>query len=164
MSESVSLLPGDGISLRAAKEDDEEFLSRVYASTRETELMLTNWSDEQKAEFCRMQFHAQSTDYRGNYPNAQYSVIEQGGAPVGRLIVDRRAQIIHITDIALLSEARGRGIGTKLLRELMEEASAAGKALSIHVEKFNPALRLYVRLGFRPIEDKGIYLLMEWRA
>ena len=45
----------------------------------------------------------------------------------------------------------------------MAEAAAVGKALTIHVERFNPALRLYERLGFRTIEDKGVYQLMEWR-
>lgn len=144
--------------------EDEDFLCQVYASTREEELRLTNWTDAQKAAFCRMQFRAQSTDYRANYPDAQNSIIERDGVPVGRLIVDRRAEQIRITDIAILPEARGQGIGTKFLRELMAEAAGVGKPLSIHVEKFNPALRLYERLGFRPCEDKGVYLLMEWKA
>jgi hypothetical protein len=30
------------------------------------------------------------------------------------------------------------------------------------VERFIPALRLYERLGFREIEDKGVYLFLEW--
>jgi hypothetical protein len=39
----------------------------------------------------------------------------------------------------------------------------AGRLLRIHVERFNPALRLYERLGFRQIDDRGVYLFMEWR-
>jgi ribosomal protein S18 acetylase RimI-like enzyme len=50
------------------------------------------------------------------------------------------------------------------MRDLMDEAGSAGKALSIHVEKFNPALRLYRRLGFQTIEDKGVYDRMRWTA
>jgi microcystin-dependent protein len=65
--------------------------------------------------------------------------------------------------IALLPEHRRAGIGTKLLRTLQNEARTAGKTLTIHVEKFNPALRLYQRLGFRQIEDKGVYLFLEWK-
>ena len=49
-------------------------------------------------------------------------------------------------------------------QEERKKMGAAGKALSIHVEKFNPALRLYERLGFSVKEDKGVYLLMEWRG
>jgi ribosomal protein S18 acetylase RimI-like enzyme len=67
-------------------------------------------------------------------------------------------------DITLLPEHRSQGIGTQLLRELQNEAAAAGKSLSIHVETFNPALHLYERLGFKVIEDKGLHLLMAWQA
>ena len=38
----------------------------------------------------------------------------------------------------------------------------AGGLLRIRVERFNPALRLYERLGFRQIDDRGVYLFMEW--
>jgi ribosomal protein S18 acetylase RimI-like enzyme len=66
------------------------------------------------------------------------------------------------SDIALLPEYCNRGIGTTLLRT--SEAATAGKPLRIHVERFNPALRLYERLGFTPIAGRGVYLFMEWRA
>ena len=51
-----------------------------------------------------------------------------------------------------------------MLRTLQAEAAASQKPLRIHVERFNPALRLYERLGFRQIEDKGVYLFLEWLA
>ena len=114
--------------------------------------------------FCRMQFVAQTADYRANYPGASFQIIERNGVAAGRLLVLRSEEAIHVIDIALLPEHRGARIGTKLLRELQEEAKAAGKKMSIHVERFNPALRLYERLGFKQVEEKGVYLLMEWRG
>ena len=42
-----------------------------------------------------------------------------------------------------------------------ERFAAAGKPLRIHVERFNPALRLCERLGFREVEDRGVYLFLE---
>ena len=48
-----------------------------------------------------------------------------------------------------------------LLRELMAEADAAGKRLSVHVERQNRALALYERLGFRPAGEHGVHLRME---
>jgi ribosomal protein S18 acetylase RimI-like enzyme len=143
--------------------EDVSFSEQVYASTRAEELARTDWNDAQKAAFCHQQFTAQDAHYRQHYPGAQFSIIERGGVPAGRLYVARWEKEIRIMDIALLPEHRGAGIGTRVLRELQDEARAAGKALSIHVEKFNPALRLYERLGFRPKEDKNVYLLMEWR-
>jgi hypothetical protein len=52
---------------------------------------------------------------------------------------------------------------TALLRDLQNAAAVAAKPFTIHVEQFSPALRLYTHLGFQPIEDRGVYLLMEWR-
>ena len=114
--------------------------------------------------FCRMQFAAQSADYQRNYPDASFQVIERNGVAAGRLLVLRSDEKIHVIDIALLPEHRGAGIGTKLLRELQEEAKAAGKPLTIHVERFNPALRLYQRLGFHMVEEQEVYFLMQWHA
>jgi ribosomal protein S18 acetylase RimI-like enzyme len=153
----------DSPRLRAATPEDEQFLHAVYAGTRAEELARVPWSEEQKRAFTNMQFAAQDADYRQHYPTAQYSIIEVQGVPAGRLYVDRCQKEIRIIDIALLPEHRRGGIGTKLLRELQDEARAAGKTLTIHVEKFNPALNLYRRLGFQQIEDKGVYLFLEWK-
>jgi GNAT superfamily N-acetyltransferase len=153
----------DSPRLRAATPEDEPFLRAVYASTRAEELAQVPWSNEQKRAFTDMQFAAQDIDYRKNYPTAQFSIVEVHGIPVGRLYVDRCKKEIRIIDIALLPEHRRARIGTTLLKELQNEARLAGKALTIHVERFNPALNLYHRLGFRPIEDKGVYLFLEWK-
>jgi ribosomal protein S18 acetylase RimI-like enzyme len=153
----------DSPRLRAATPEDEQFLHAVYAGTRAEELARVPWSEEQKRAFTNMQFAAQDADYRQHYPTAQYSIIEVQGVPAGRLYVDRCQKEIRIIDIALLPEHRRGGIGTKLLRELQDEARTAGKTLTIHVEKFNPALNLYRRLGFQQIEDKGVYLFLEWK-
>ena len=150
------------ISLRAITPEDDVFLARVYASSRAEELAITGWSEELKAEFCRRQFDAQSAYYAANYPEASFQIIERDGWPVGRLYVARWEKEIRIVDVTLLPEFRGSGIGTKLLRDLQDEARAAGKSLTIHVERFNRALTLYERLGFKEVEDKGVYLLMQW--
>lgn len=154
--------------LRPITEADDDFLFRLYASTREDELAATDWSDEQKAEFLRMQFDAQHRHYQEHYDGARFDVVLEDGEPVGRLYVDRSPERfpdeIRLVDIAFLPEHRGRGLGSQLLGELIEEARGAAKRLTIHVEIYNPAMRLYERLGFRPISQYGMYHLMEWRA
>lgn len=156
-------MSSSGIALRPATDEDYGFLARVYASTREEELAFTNWSIEEKTLFCQSQFDAQTAHYQLHYPGAEYQVVLHDGVPAGRLSAVRWPGEIRIMDIALLPEFRRRGIGTSLLQDLMAEAGEAGKTLSIHVERFNPALNLYVRLGFELAEDKGVYLLMERR-
>jgi ribosomal protein S18 acetylase RimI-like enzyme len=151
----------ESITLRPITVDDEAFLYQVYASTRQEEMALVPWNEAQKAAFLSMQFRAQRQDYQTNYPDAAFQVILRDGVPAGRLYVDRREREIAVIDISLLPEHRGAGIGSRLLRELLAEASRLGQPVTIHVEKFNPALRLYQRLGFSPIADTGIYLQME---
>jgi len=151
------------ISRRPAEPGDRPFLLEVYASTREDELRLVNWGDDQKRAFCEMQFEAQDRDYHLNYPDASFEVVLVDGVAAGRLYVGRWPSEIRVIDIALLPSFRGRGIGSRMLRELQAEAAAASAPLRIHVERFNPALRLYARLGFVLIEEQGVYLFLEWR-
>ena len=150
------------VTLRPVTPDDEAFLYRVYASTRADEMAIVPWTDEQKEAFVRMQFRAQSVFYAEHFGGADFLVIERDGTAVGRLYLDRGEDDLRIIDIALLPEARGMGLGTHLLREILAEGERTGKPVSIHVEHFNPALHLYQRLGFAHVADHGIYYLMQW--
>lgn len=150
------------LSLRPVEASDRDLLCAVYGSTREDELRMTDWPEEQKAQFVRMQFEAQDAYYREHYPGSQWSVILAGGEPAGRLYVHRRTSEIRLMDITLLPAFRGRGLGSRLLDDLLAEAAREGKSLSIHVEIYNPAYRLYRRLGFEKVEDRGVYHLLRW--
>lgn len=150
------------IHLRSADHGDLAFLQRVYASTRQDELALTGWSPEQKEAFLAAQFQAQHAHYHRHYPHGRFDVIEVDGEPAGRLYVDRTQREIRIIDIALLPAWRAHGLGSRLLREILEEAGAVAVPVTIHVEQMNPALRLYLRLGFEPVADKGVHWLMRW--
>jgi ribosomal protein S18 acetylase RimI-like enzyme len=125
------------------------------------ELAVVPWDDAQKDAFLRMQFDAQDAWWHENYAEASFDVILVDGEPAGRLYVHRGPSEIRIVDVALLPEHRGNGIGTRLLEDLVAEGDAAGKSVTIHVERMNPALRLYERLGFSVAEDKGVYLFLE---
>ena len=149
------------VTLRSVEPEDYPLLRAVYASTRDDELALVPWDDAQREEFLRQQFDAQDAYYRENYDNTRFDVIEVDGRPVGRLYIARWEDEIRIVDIALLPELRGFGVGTELLRDLLDEAAAAGKRLTIHVEKLNRARALYERLGFTEAADRGVYVLME---
>ena len=63
--------------------------------------------------------------------------------------------------IALLPEYRGQGIGTDLLKHLLEEVRRVYPALSLSVSPDNPAVRLYNRLGFEVINRQATSLTMK---
>jgi GNAT superfamily N-acetyltransferase len=150
------------ISLRPALPGDEEFLFSVYASTRREEMDLVDWNPAQKEAFLRMQFRAQSHAYIENYPGAEFQLIQLDGQPVGRLYVYRTQNEIQVMDISLLPQYRGRGIGSRLLHEILEEGAKSNRPVTIYVKRFNTALHLYARLGFRQVSDDGVYLFMKW--
>ena len=151
-NEKVDLL------LREATPEDESFLFEVYATTRIEELQGTGWTDEQKLAFIRSQFLARERCY----PRVDDRVILLNGRPIGRMMVDRTEETILLRDIALLTEFRNTGIGSRLLQDLMKEATSAGKPIQLHVVASSPAVRLYERLGFCRTGEEAAYLEMKW--
>ena len=149
------------VTLRPVAPEDYDFLVAIYGSTRADELALVPWTDEQRQAFVRAQFNAQQEHYAKNYPGARHDVIVANGREVGRLYVARLDQEIRIIDITLLPAERNVGIGSYLIKQLLDEASHSGKMTRIYVEEFNPSLRLFERLGFSPSEQHGIHLLMQ---
>lgn len=146
--------------MRDATPDDEAFLFEVYASTRIEELEGFGWDDNQKQAFIRMQFVARER----SQPRVDNKIILLNGRAVGRILVDRTDTPMVLRDIALLTEYRNAGIGSRLIKELMTEAASAGKPIQLHVVASSPAVRLYERLGFRSTGDQAgaAYLEMKW--
>jgi ribosomal protein S18 acetylase RimI-like enzyme len=151
------------ITLRPVREEDDDFLLSVYASTRADELARVPWTQEQKEAFLRMQFAAQKRHYAAEYPHAGHDIILVEGVPAGRVYVDRSGDELHILDITVLPQYRNRGTGSWFLRQVLDEAATAGKPVIIYVESFNPSLRLFERLGFRKARENGFQLLMKWQ-
>ena len=88
------------VKFRPATPEDENFLYRVYASTREDELAPLDWDDKQMQTFLKMQFAAQHKFYLEQFPQAEFQVILLGREPIGRLYIDRRDDEIRLIDPA----------------------------------------------------------------
>lgn len=149
------------VALRPITEDDLHFLFQLYASTRAGEKELVGWEDEPWEVFMRMQFNLQHSQYMQNYEHPSFDIVMLGATQVGRLYVNRGANEIRIVDITLSPEYRGRGIGADLLSSILLEGDDRGVPVTLHVERNNPALALYQRLGFRVEGDRGVSLFME---
>ena len=150
------------VALRLAAEADYDFMRRLYASTREEEMQHFPFDEAQKAAFLDAQFAAQFEHYTIHYPTCERNIVLEDGVPVGRLWIDEWRDQIRLVDIALMPEWRGSGVGSILLHQVLDRGVKAGKPVTIHVEAYNPALRLYQRLGFEKVDTNGVYLLMRW--
>ena len=160
----MSRIDRQNVTYRLVQDDDRPFLAALYFSTRVDEMALVPWSPEQKAQFLMMQFEAQTVHYAEQYDPSGFFIIEHDGKPIGRLYRERQDDDIHLIDISLAPEIRGAGLGTILLQEILDEAADQGLTVSIYVEHFNPAKRLYHRLGFKEIGENGVYHLMKREA
>lgn len=149
------------ITFRNIEANDLPFLKKVYRSTREEELNLTDWPESQKDQFISQQFSAQHDYYQQVYHDATFQVVLYDQVPAGRLYVWESEHQIRIVDIALLPESRNKGIGGFILNQLIAKSEKSSKILSIHVECYNPALSLYKRLGFEQKDHTGVYYYME---
>jgi ribosomal protein S18 acetylase RimI-like enzyme len=146
-----------------ADRGDIAFLRRLYRSTREDELALTDWPEPAKAAFCDSQFDLQHIHFVRHFPQAQFLVIRHEDAPIGRLIVDDSGEAVHVVDIGLLPERRGQGIGGALLRALQSYAAETGRSVKLQVEQRNlRAQKLYRRLEFAAGEPGPTHLPMSW--
>ena len=146
-----------GISYRVMTDGDLPFVAALYATTRAEELAATGWPAEAQAAFLNQQHLAQHGYYRAAYPGGEWLLIERAGAPIGRLYLAEELGRLLVVDISLLPEARGSGLGTAILKDLL---SGETRPVELHVERSNPARRLYERLGFAVIEEQPIYLRM----
>jgi ribosomal protein S18 acetylase RimI-like enzyme len=152
------------LGIRAELEPDYPFIADLYAEVRREELAPVPWPDLAKREFLEGQCRLQHDHYLKHYADADLLIVVRGDMPVGRVYVHATKTEIRLMEIAFNENERGRGIGTAIIRRLQGEASDQGIGLTLHVEPNNPAQRLYLRLGFRLIEHRGVYDFLGWPA
>lgn len=125
--------------LRVASESDRSFLYSLHCQTMR-EVIDATWGWDE---------NWQQTDFDRRFSELRVSVIGVGGQPAGRLWLERRPETLHIVELQLLPEAQGRGIGTAVVQQVIEQGARQGVPITLSVVPANPgARRLYERLGF----------------
>jgi ribosomal protein S18 acetylase RimI-like enzyme len=161
LATEIAAPPGP-IRLRRETPGDEAFRFALFCESR-PELAMLPLEAAMKERLMRQQFSAQSAGYSTQFPQALFAIVERGGAPIGRLVLDEAPAYLHLVDIAVLSAMRGKGTGHAILLALQDAARASAYALRLHVSQTNPgAARLYRRLGFNPVSEDAANIEMEW--
>jgi GNAT superfamily N-acetyltransferase len=152
MAHAAAFAQAAGIATRPRADGDEALLRALFATSRAAELAAL--PVELAGPFLDLQLALRE----GSLPaTAQDDVVEVGGQPVGRWVVDRSQPALRLVDVALLPPHQRRGIGSALLAGLCEEADAAGRPVDLHVRCGSPAARLYARFGFRTLGGDGVH-------
>jgi ribosomal protein S18 acetylase RimI-like enzyme len=150
------------VTTRPMVDDDAMLLFELYASSRADELSRSGWATPQQRAFFRMQAQNQEQYFQRHYDHLDRRTVCIDGFSAGRLLVDRPVHALTIVDLALLPGYRGRGVGSLLLRAILDEAGEKGVPVSMVVPKGHPTVASCERLGFRATGDLGDRWRLAW--
>jgi ribosomal protein S18 acetylase RimI-like enzyme len=148
ITETEALMDAD-FDLRAASEADYPWLWQLKRLTMRpyVEEMWGSWDDASQEVF-----------FRRNFVPANVRVIVVGGRDVGLLHVEREPGALFLANVQILPEFQNRGLGSAVVRRVLDEARTAGVPLRLQVLKSNRgARRLYERLGFEVTEEGSMH-------
>ena len=96
----------------------------------------------------------------GNGPADHCIIADDNGKVIGAVWVRIMNDYGHIDDetpsfaISLYKEYRGQGIGTKMMRSMLDLLRSKGyKRASLAVQKANYAVKMYRRSGFQTVDE-----------
>lgn len=139
------------ISLAPAQEKQREFAYRVKKEAQGPYVVaIWGWDEDKQRWFF-------NRDWQQQPP----MVISYAGEPIGTLSVHRDKDSIKIRQFFIRPPYQRQGIGTFLLRQLLEEADASDRIAKIAFLRGSPVELLYRRFGFRIVEQSETHCHME---
>jgi ribosomal protein S18 acetylase RimI-like enzyme len=141
------------VTLRPALESDTDSARSVHhqAYREVSERQFGPWDEKEQDEY-----------FEGDWTSAPFEIILCDGIPCGYVWIEDRDDDIHVHELVLLPEFQGQGVGSSLLRQVMERASKRQVPVRLGTFHANRALNLYRRLGFQEIGRTETQILMEW--
>lgn len=145
---------GHALELRPAAESDFEIVFAITMATMRAYVEAT-WGiwDEAKHR----------SRIRDSFEPSTHRLVHVDGQLAGLLAAKEHAEYTQLVKVFLLPPFQGRGIGTRLVRQVMARAAAQEHPVRLRVLRVNPAQRLYLRLGFVITDETPERLYMEWR-
>ena len=98
--------------------------------------------------------------FKQNFENERAKIIVFEGKDAGFLDVSEKETETVLISIRLLPAFQNKGIGTKIIQDILDESHRKNKTVRLQVLKINPAKTLYNRLGFKVFAETETHFLM----
>lgn len=149
----------DTIGFRAATPDDAALMRAIFDDAKRSEF--PGIDGPVLDQLLDLQFRAASAERASRYPGAVTSLVLLDSEVVGSITADHTGRDAHLVDLAILSQHRGGGLGSRALSWL----AASADRVTLTVWALNDgAIRLYRRHGFTTVSEQGGYLAMSTGA
>ncbi|WP_409050023.1 GNAT family N-acetyltransferase [Agrobacterium vitis] len=153
---------GKGLNLRLVRASDQDLIFKLFIETRPW----LAWA-EGKPDFIRdlyeQQFKTMRAGAESVYPDHLDFIIERLGSAVGRTIIDLGYADWRISELQVLKQARGNGIGSNVIRGLQAAALNGNIPLTLSTPIFGSnGFPMYQRLGFQVVQAQPPMIHMAW--
>jgi len=90
-------------------------------------------------------------------------IIIVGTKRAGRISCEKNEKNLTLADLHLIPDFHGSGLGTKIIKDTINEAFSKGLGVELKCLRTNPVQGLYLRLGFKLIDqdEKRLYYRLE---
>ncbi len=139
------------LTYRPALESDLNFLLDLRTKTMNPHLIASSLSTAVDSHMLRIKYKFEHA-----------SIIEYNRTSIGLLKIERKQDGIELIQIQIDPLYQGKGIGKKILEQIINEANSDKKSITLQVLKVNKAQRLYVKLGFKMIEESNDSYFMKY--
>ncbi len=150
-------------SLRRAGPADDSFVKALLAEEITLELCAADWPEPLKNQIIPLQVSSRYAAVHGSSSRGESFILQLDGQDAGWLYLADMESEVRLMEVLVSNQFRGKGAGTAAVRHTIE--CAGGRPVRLHVRVANPgARRLYARLGFRPVSEDEVNVLMEYPA
>ena len=139
------------ITFRQAREDDFEFLWNLHKATMKSYVdEIWGWNEEFQKEY-----------FNNRFGPINIELIIYENARIGAIEIRDRENELFVANFEILPQFQNKGIGSTILKRIINNSGNKQKFLKLQVIKVNPAKRLYKRFGFKIVGKTETHFIME---
>jgi ribosomal protein S18 acetylase RimI-like enzyme len=144
---------------RAEIAEDEPFIRRLMLDVLAEQLGAACWPECIREPILESQYRVRRQGFQKSAGEQPGTIVLVNGEPAAWYVAAEQSDGIHLINLIVQKEHRGKGIGSAVLRKLSADPR---KAVTLSVARNNQrALDLYTRMGFRQTGGDGVHCSME---